>query len=447
MSIAGRRLRRASGIFFGWWIVLGGIGIQILTSGLLNQAYGAYVVTLQSHFGWSKTSFSIAYAIQQVESGLLGPVQGWMLDKFGPRFVMRIGIVMLGSGFMLFSRINSLPMFYLAFLIMAIGMSLAGFVSTTTTLMNWFERRRGTALGIMQTFGAIGGLMVPLVAWSLSTYGWRATAFTSGVIVIVAGLPLVQLMRHRPEDYGLLPDGVKPDAKGEWPPTEGEALVTTSAINRIDFTVREALRTGAFWLISIGHSLALFIVGAVSVHLIPHLTEEIGLSLSLAATIVSLQVVGTMVGQFGGGFLGDRFSKRWIAAIAMFGHATAMLTLAFTSSLAPIVFAVMLQGLSHGTRGVQMMPIRADYFGRASFGTIMGFSSMVMIWGTVSGPIMAGQIADRTGDYRTAFQIMAVIAIVGAVFFALSRKPDPPARPGRASSQRDVLAPNSSGAD
>ncbi|MBA2452798.1 MAG: MFS transporter, partial [Chloroflexia bacterium] len=262
MSAAGRARRGAREVFFGWWIVLGGIGIQILTSGLMNQAYGAYVVTLQAQFGWSKTAFSIAYALQQVESGLLGPVQGWMLDRFGPRLVMRIGIMLLGGGFMLFSQINSLPMFYVAFLIMAVGMSMAGFVSLTTTLINWFERKRGTALGIMQTGGAVGGLLVPVVAWSLTTYGWRATAFGSGVAVITLGLPLVQLMRHRPEDYGLLPDGVKPAHLGEWPPPGGESIISTSAIDRIDFTVREAVRTGAFWFLSIGHGLALFIVGA-----------------------------------------------------------------------------------------------------------------------------------------------------------------------------------------
>jgi MFS family permease len=428
VSIAGRRARRASGVFFGWWIVLGGIGIQILTSGLLNQAYGAYVVTLQAQFGWSKTAFSIAYAIQQVESGLLGPIQGWMLDRFGPRFVMRIGIVLLGAGFMLFSQINSLPLFYLSFLVMSIGMSMAGFVSVTTTLINWFERRRGTALGIMQTGGAVGGLLVPLVAWSLTTFGWRATAFGSGAAIIMFGLPLVQLMRHRPEDYGMLPDGVKPAARGEWPPPAGESMVATSPISRIDFTVREALHTGAFWFLSIGHSLALFVVGAMSVHLIPHLTEEIGISLAAAATIVSIMIGGMMAGQLLGGVLGDRFSKRWISTIAMFGHAIAMIILAYTGSLTPVILAAILQGFSHGFRGVQMMPLRADYFGRASFGTIMGFSSMVMILGTVSGPIMAGQIADRTGDYRLAFQIMAGIALIGAVFFFLAKKPEAPKR-------------------
>lgn len=428
VSAAERALRRARGVFFGWWIVVGGIGLQILTSGLLNQAYGTYVVALQAQFGWSKTSFSIAYALQQVESGLLGPVQGWMLDKFGPRVVMRTGILFLGTGFMLFSQINSIATFYATFMMMAIGMSLAGFISVTTTLINWFERRRGTALGIMQTGGAVGGLLVPLVAWSLTANGWRETAFGSGVVIIVLGLPLVQLMRHRPEDYGLLPDNQRASRGLEWPPPGGESFVATAAPGRVDFTVREALHTRAFWFLSVGHSLSLFVVGVVSVHLVPHLTEDLGFTLAGAASVVAVMTSGMMVGQLTGGILGDRYSKRWISAGAMFGHALAMIILAYAGSLTPVVVAAFVQGLSHGSRGVQMMPIRADYFGRRSFGTIMGFSSMVMIWGTVSGPILAGQIADRVGDYQLAFQTMAVAALLGSLFFILAKKPAAPVR-------------------
>src|SRR3972149_1247583 len=135
---AGQRVahfsERARGLFYGWWIVAGGVGIQVLIAAALNQSYGAYVVILKEQFGWGKRGFSGAYAIQQMESGLLGPIQGWLLDRFGPRRVMRAGIVLLGAGFILFSQINSLLGFYFAFLILAIGSGLAGFLSITTTI-------------------------------------------------------------------------------------------------------------------------------------------------------------------------------------------------------------------------------------------------------------------------------------------------------------------------
>src|SRR5687768_8708999 len=149
-----RRVRgvraRARGVFFGWWIVAATAGIQLLQAGLMMQAYGAYVSVLRTDFGWSKTALSLGYALQ--------PVQGWLVDRFGPRLVMRVGMVMFGAGFILFSQIQSLSQFYIVFALMAIGSSLGGFMTITTTLVQWFERRRATAMSISQTGMSVGGM-------------------------------------------------------------------------------------------------------------------------------------------------------------------------------------------------------------------------------------------------------------------------------------------------
>src|SRR5687767_6086352 len=160
------RQLRAS-VFYGWWMVCAGFGIQLLTGALLNQAYGAYVVVLGREFGWSKTALSAGFAMARFESGMLGPVEGWLIDRFGPRNVMRVGIVIFASGFMLMSQINSLPAFYGAFFIAALGSSLSGFMPLTVAVVNWFRRRRATALAVMQTGFAVGGLVAPLVVLSL----------------------------------------------------------------------------------------------------------------------------------------------------------------------------------------------------------------------------------------------------------------------------------------
>ena len=418
MLSAGRVRARTRSVFFGWWIVAAGVGIQTAIAGLLNQAYGAYVVILQEQFGWSKTAFSAAYAIQQAESGLLGPAQGWLLDRFGPRNVMRVGILVLGVGFMAFSQINSLVTFYLAFLLMALGSSLGGFMSITTTLVNWFERRRTTALAVMQTGGAFGGLLVPLVAWSLTTWGWRPTAFGSGLVIIAVGLPLAQLMRNSPEQYGLRPDGA---LAGTVESGGGRPLALSG------FTARQALRAPTFWYLSFGHSLSMFVVASVTVHLIPHVTEDLDFTLAQAAGVVSIMTTAMMVGQLSGGFLGDRYSKRLIAVVATCGHVAAMVTLALATVGLAVIAGAILQGLAHGVRGVQMMPIRADYFGRQAFATIMGFSSLVMVWGVMAGPIVVGLIADRRGDYFPGFWMLAAVASLSVVLFALSSKPPHPA--------------------
>lgn len=425
---AGQRVahisQRARGVFYGWWLVAGGVGLQVLIAAALNQSYGAYVVVLQQQFGWSKTAFSGAYAIQQMESGLLGPIQGWLLDRFGPRRVMRAGILLLGVGFVTFSQISSLAGFYVAFLILAIGSGLAGFMSITTTIVHWFERRRATALGIMQTGGAIGGLTVPVVAWSLTHFGWRSTAFASGVVIIAVGIPLTGLFRRRPEEYGFLPDGAAP---GEIV-AGAERFSADPHRTHVDFTAREALRAPTFWFLSMGHACAMFVVAGVQVHLISALKDDYGFSLAQGAGVVSLMTGSLLVGQLSGGMLGDRFSKRWIATCATCGHVVAMLALALRFGPALVIAAAMLQGLSHGVRGVQMMPMRADYFGRTAFATIAGFSSLVMIWGLMAGPLAAGLLADHFGSYRWSFVLLATVGAVGVAFFALSRKPAPPRR-------------------
>ena len=184
-----------------------GFGLQLMTAGLLMQSFGAYVVLLHDEESWSKTALSFAYSLQQITSGVMAPAQGALIDKLGPRSMMRAGIVIFGLSFMLFSQVQSLPLFYVSVTLLAFGAQMSGFFPVTVAIVNWFERRRARALSTMSIGFGLGGVLVPLVAYSLETFGWRATSFASGIIVIVAGLPLSQIMRHRPEDYGEVVDG------------------------------------------------------------------------------------------------------------------------------------------------------------------------------------------------------------------------------------------------
>lgn len=404
-------------VFYGWRIVAAGFGIQLLIGALLNQAYGAYVVLLRAEFGWSKTMLSAAFSLSRVESGLIGPLQGWLNDRLGPRRVMRVGIVMFGVGFMLFSQIQSPAAFYLTFLLMALGSSLGGFFPLTVAIVNWFERRRATALAVMSMGFAVGGLLVPLVVLALEAFGWRTTAFLSGVLVIAVGLPLAQMVHHKPEDLGYTVDG-RPRAE---PVAEQGAVAASVASN--DWEARDALKTGAFWFISLGHGAALLIVSAVMVHLVAHLNENLGYSLATAALVVTLMTAMQVVGQLAGGFLGDQFSKRAIVVTCMAMHTLAILLVAFAVSLVMVVAFAVLHGLAWGTRGPLMQAMRADYFGRSSFGTIMGFSSLVSMLGMTLGPVVAGSLADATGSYEAGFSVLAGLAALGSLFFVLATPP------------------------
>lgn len=406
-------IRPQGRVFYGWWIVVAAGGVQFLASLLLMQSYGAYVVLLQEDFGWSKTVLAGAFAMTRVESGILGPLQGWLADRFGPRMILRIGILLFGGGFLLFSRVETLVGFYVTFVVIALGASLGGFATLMVSLVNWFDRHRAKAVAFSQMGFALGGFCVPMVVVLLQSFGWRITAGVSGLVILLVGLPLVQVVRHRPSDIGAEPDGGLP------PPPEEAAWRRADR----DFTAREAMRTRAFWMVSTGHALALLTVSAVMVHLALHLTEGLGFSLAAAGLVVSLMTVFQMLGQLSGGYLGDRFDKRLICAGCMLVHAAGLLLVTFATSWWMVVAFAVLHGWAWGARAPLMVAVRADYFGPTSFGTIMGFSSLVAMLGMSGGPLIAGYLADVSGDYESGLALLAGLALLGSLAFLAATPP------------------------
>jgi MFS family permease len=158
-------------IFYGWRIVGAGGALQFLQSLLLNQAFGAYVAVLVDERGWSKTALAGAAALKSTETAVLGPVLGWLLDRFGSQRMIRAGIVTFGVGFMLLSQIDSLLGFYAAFVVVALGSSMCSNFPVSVAIIHWFERRRARALSALQFGSALGGMFVVLVAWSIQTFG------------------------------------------------------------------------------------------------------------------------------------------------------------------------------------------------------------------------------------------------------------------------------------
>ncbi|MEM7403837.1 MAG: MFS transporter [Pseudomonadota bacterium] len=416
-----RTLRPEGHVFYGWWIAVATGGIHLLSSLLWMQSYGAYVVLLQQEFGWSKTIVAGAFALTRIESGLLGPIQGWLVDRLGPRIILQVGMVLYGIGFMLFSQVESVLTFYLTFALMAVGSSLGGFATVMVAVVSWFRRHRSKAVAISSLGFSLGGLCVPIVVFALEGWGWRTTAFVSGVIILVVGLPLAHMIRHRPETYGEVVDGIRePDAGTERDGASRPAL-------RRDLTAREAMRTSSFWLISAGHGIALLSVSSLMVHLIPHLTASpMAFTLAAAGGVVALMTGSQVIGQLLGGFLGDRFNKRLMCTGCLIGHGAGVAMLTFAATPWVAMFAVVVHGLAWGVRGPLMTAIRADYFGSASFGTIMGFSSLIVMFGMTLGPIFSGLIADRYGDYDIAFLSLALVSMLGAVCFFASRPPAVP---------------------
>jgi len=403
-------------LFYGWWIVAVASFVMYLGSLFWIQSYGAYAVVFNREFGWSMTLLAAAYTLTRVESGLLGPVQGWMADRYGPRLIISIGLLMHGIGLLCLTLVETLPVYFLAVIIISVGISLGGYQTLMVAIVNWFQRHRTKAIALTQLGHSLGGLSVPMMAYGLEQFGWRTIAVASGFTAIFLGIPLVQHIRHRPEEKGEVVDGK----------ITGEQYNDRVEKNSEFFSVswQNAVRTRAFWFISVGHAIALLSVSTVLVHLIPHLTNNLGMGLTEAGLVFSTVSISQIIGLSCGGYLGDRFSKRIICCYCMIFHGSGMLVLAFFDDYPMVLVFSILHGIAWGIRGPQMVAIRADYFGTRSFGKIFGISSMVVMFGTMLGPIICGLVVDHYGIYRNAFISIGIISFIGALLFFFARKPN-----------------------
>ncbi len=407
-------LFRPSGkVFYGWWIVAAAASIQWLAALTWMHSYGAYAITLQKEFGWSMTTLSFAFALTRLESGLLGPLQGWLADRFGPRPILLIGTIIFALGFFAFSQVNSITTFFIAFILIALGSSLGGWATLMVSIVNWFDIHRSKAVAWSQIGFSLGGLCVPFAVYGIEVLGWRTMANVSGFAVLLIAGPLVLLVLHRPAEIGEIADGIGHVREDKDNPVKSE----------VSFTWQQAVREPSFWLISAGHSLSLLTVSSMLAHLIPHLTVSLNYTTVQAAVVFGFMTGVQLIGLFLGGYLGDRFEKRMISMICMIGHFIGLLAVTYATNVWWLAVFVSMHGLAWGVRGPLMVAIRADYFGPRSFGTIMGFSSLIVMLGMTAGPIVCGVLFDLYGNYQIAFTSMACISLSGAICFYFAAPP------------------------
>lgn len=402
-------------MFHGWKVAIASAVILGLQSSLILQAFGNYAVVLQDRFGWSKTTISVAYSFNRAESGLLGPVHGWALQRFGTRRVMELGALVVVVGFIWFSQISSPVGFVASFFTIAVGAGFCGFMTVNTEVVKWFERRRARALSFTGLGIAAGGLFAPLIVVALTHLGWRTTAVLSGLLLGAVTIALSRLFGTSPAERNVPVDGIHdpPEAVGRQADT----------LARSHLTARQAIRTSAFWYLAFGHASALLVVGSVIAHLSLFLTEEQGYTLQGASFVLAAITVAQVTGMILGGTFGDRLDKRWLCAGAMFGHVAGLLMLTFATTPLMVWGFVALHGIAWGMRGPLMSALRADYFGSTAFAQIMGYTSLILMFGMVGGPLFAGILADQTGSYQIGFTILAVLAASGGAMFVLAKPP------------------------
>lgn len=418
-------------VFTGWKVVAASATLWGLQSMLWMQGFGNLAVELRSEFGWSKTFFSVAFVATRAGSALISPAQGSALRRWGTKRIMRFGSIFVLGGYVGLAMIETKPQFFVAMFVAAFGMALAGFLTITSALVPWFERKRARALSI-QTMGfAVGGFAGPVLVLGFDVFGWRQTLVVAGALLTFAIVLASRIIGRTREETGEPVDGIPTDEIPDAPRAEG--------VSDDHFTARRAMRTRSFWMISLGHGSALIVVSAVIAHVALYLVEDRGYTAQRAALVAGLIPLFQFVGTGLGGWLGDRVNKRLIVAVAMTAHAVGLFVMTWIGGPITIGVFVVLHGLAWGARGPLMQAIRADYFGSTHFAEIMGWSAIIVTLGTVTGPLLAGMLADSTGDYKLGFTIIAGLALFGNVFWFLAK---PPRALGELSEaqQRDVAA-------
>lgn len=423
------RLFGSQPLFYGWYIVGAGLVINMLMGGLVMHAFGFYAASLKEEFLWSATIFGIASAVTRVESGLLGPIQGWMIDRYGPRAMMRLGITITAIGMVLFSQLWDEASFIGFYIVLSIGTSMGGFMTVSVVVVTWFERQRSRAIGFMSMGFTMGALVSIAVGTVILDIGWRDASMFTGIFLLIVGWALSYLFVRHPADKGLEVDG------GPAPSDIVPALVDGERRPRApsrtphrhrDFTAMEAIRTRAFWGLAFAHGAPLMVIGMWLGHGVLHIDEIEGFSAGDARAVILAMVFTQLIGQLLAAWAGDRFRKRPLLFLCMAGHLIGGLSLALANSWLLLMGFALFNGVSWGARGALITSLRADYFGVSQFGRIMGWTSMVMMPFMTIGMLGSGIMRDIFGSYEIPFVIFSIGAGSGMFWVLMASRPTLP---------------------
>ena len=268
-----------------------GVISMALSAGLFFHGFAFYFEPIRRQFGWSRASLSGAYSVSQILRGVFAPIEGLLIERFGPRWIAFIGFMLFAIGFGILGIVDSITTFYIAFLILSFGSGMAGHTSAIASINNWFRRYRVRAISIAMMGLGLGGIIFsPILAISIANFGWEMTAWASGILLVILGIPITLLIRFHPETYGYLQDNAREVVTRDATSYINQVNVTKidRGIPEYDFTVNEALRDTSFWLMSIGHALAMLLISTITFHQVAYLESDLNFSPASAATIVMI---------------------------------------------------------------------------------------------------------------------------------------------------------------
>ena len=414
-----RRLRNA---YYGWWMLAASVVAVALAAGISFWSFGLYVDPLESEFGWSRAEVSGGFSVGFLASAIAAPLIGWWIDRYGPRRVIFIGALLTAASYVLLAATSELWQWFVYQSINAVFRQMMFFIPFQALISRWFDRRRGLAVGLLGTGFSIGGFaVVPIMRIVIDAVQWEASFIVAGIVIVAVFVPVsLLLVRDDPADVGAEVDG---DATPADRPAAPRVLTGV--------TVREALRTPLFWVVS--GALTAFFFGMISwmVHGIPYY-ESVGYSTERAALLFSIQAGGGVVARLTFGYLADRIPRMEAAAVvvAMFlAGAFATLLLTDGSVIGIAIFLVFFVVGSSGGPMIEPLLLTRS-FGLASFGALLGIIQVISALHLAS-PIISGAIFDATGNYDWALvMLIGAMGLSVALFWVAWRLPRPQYSPG-----------------
>ena len=402
-------------LFYGWIVVAVtfvsmGIGVNART------AFSLLFPPVLDEFHWDRGVTAGAFSFGFVVSAIMSPLIGRMMDRAGPRVVMELGTVLMGAGFLLAPLTTEPWHLYLTIGVLVGGGSVClGYSGQSLFLPNWFVRNRGLAIGLAFSGVGLGSVtLLPWVQWMILGMGWRDACRALGWLILVVLVPINLLLRKRPEDMGLRPDG---DAA----PLSSAPALPSNIIDHEwaarDWSLTLALRTARFWWLALGYFCALYAWYAVQVHQTKFL-QEIGFSANRSAWALGLVSLFGVAGQISLGYLSDRIGREWIWAISNLGFVIcflALLILRHDPSMFWLYVMVMAQGgLGYGLTSVMGAIVSEIFLGR-NFGAIFGTLMLAALAGGAAGPWLTGALHDGLGDYTLAFWLGVLTSVISAL--------------------------------
>jgi MFS family permease len=410
--------------FYGWVIVaLGLLGMASWTG--IRTAFAVFYAALLDEFGWSRGGTAGVQSVSYIIYLILAPLTGGLIDRFGPRRVILPGLVIFCGGLALCGCINSLLQFYLFFgVVVAIGITSVSITAYSPILAQWFEKKRGLAVGFAVSGMGLGTfLLVPLTQYFISLWGWRMSFVALGVLIFIVLFPLTWIfIRHKPADLGLLPDGV---VAGQ-APKKGAVQVVDPVWAATDWTVKRIFRTGRYWALLIFAFLAMVPIYLMVTHSVRFLVDK-GANRMAAAFFLALVGIVSLVFRIFWGWLSDRIGREPTFTMGALFISMAAWSLLFINATGKAnlgyLFSLLL-GIGWGVTAPMFIAASADLFQGKRFGLIYGILEAVIGAGCAFGAWFGGFIFDKTQSYQLAFILCGVLPLASGivVWFAAPRK-------------------------